>query len=80
MQKKCQTDKFAKLRLWTVGKKYVPRMKLYALCLELGVSNEELSAATGARFSAEFFRSLGDEDKEDYGHAPHPKLNKKGNR
>ena len=55
-------SRFDKLRLMTVGKQYVPRMMLHDYCKALGVSNEELSAATGGRFSAEFFRSLGDSD------------------
>lgn len=56
--------RFNWLRLVTVGKRYVPRMKLYKHCVKLGVSNQVLSEATGGRFTAEFFRSLGEFDDD----------------
>ncbi len=54
--------RFDQLRLFTVGKQWPHRMMLLAHCEGLGVNNETLSAATNGRFSAEFFRSLGDND------------------
>lgn len=50
--------KFDKLRLYTVGKQFVPRTMLLDLCNRLDVSSEILSQATDGRFSPEFFESL----------------------
>jgi hypothetical protein len=57
--------RFEKLRLFTIGKQYVPRLMLYQHCMELGVDFKTLSAATGGRFSAEFFKSLGERDPDE---------------
>lgn len=62
--------RFNWLRLVTVGKQYVHRRMLLDHCQSLGVSNETLSAATNGRFSAEFFRSLGDNDVAMTDHRP----------
>jgi len=56
--------KFENLRLYTIGKQYIPRQMLHKHCVELHATNQVLSAATGGRFTAEFFRSLGDFDRE----------------